>query len=61
VIEEWKVDDEMTVSEIVPDSKVVSNDRSTNAYRNKNAIFRIDPRLNGNKQSYYVTKQYVQE
>ncbi|KAK6097628.1 Vacuolar import and degradation protein 27 [Batrachochytrium dendrobatidis] len=50
VIEEWKVDDDMDVNEIIPDKKYAQlTQEKTVIGINSNAIFRIDPRLAGNK------------
>ncbi|KAH6566409.1 hypothetical protein BASA60_009488 [Batrachochytrium salamandrivorans] len=50
VIEEWKVDDDMEINEIIPDKKYAQlTQEKTVIGINKNAIFRIDPRLSGNK------------
>lgn len=50
----------MTVNDIVPDSKYAQmTAQQTLIGINKNAIFRIDPRLNGNKRVISESKQYV--
>ena len=57
VVEEWKVDDIMSVDEILPDSK--TSTEKTLIGINHNSIFRIDPRLAGNKRVDAESKQYV--
>ncbi|KAJ3278536.1 hypothetical protein HK104_002249 [Borealophlyctis nickersoniae] len=59
VVEEWKVDDNMSVDDLVPDSKYAQmTPQKTLIGINHNAIFRIDPRLRGNKRVDTETMQY---
>ncbi|KAJ3117592.1 hypothetical protein HDU96_006190 [Phlyctochytrium bullatum] len=59
VVEEWKVDDIMTVDTIVPDFKgAAMTTQKTVVGINKNSIFRIDPRLKGNKRVESESNQY---
>ncbi|KAJ3219620.1 hypothetical protein HDU67_000108 [Dinochytrium kinnereticum] len=60
VVDEWKVDDVMTVDSIVPDFKSAPmTTRQTLVGINHNSIFRIDPRLSGTKMVQAESKQYV--
>ncbi|KAI8853235.1 VID27 cytoplasmic protein-domain-containing protein [Chytridium lagenaria] len=60
VVEEWKVDDYMAVDSIVPDFKSAAmTPQRTLVGINQNSIFRIDPRLAGNKLVESESKQYV--
>ncbi|KAJ3098937.1 hypothetical protein HDU97_003574 [Phlyctochytrium planicorne] len=60
VVEEWKVDDVMTVDSIIPDFKSAAmTPNKTIVGINHNAIFRIDPRQSGNKLVQEESKQYV--
>ena len=50
----------MTVDDVIPDTKYSQlTAQKTLIGINKNAIFRIDPRLNGNKRVENESKQYV--
>jgi len=60
VVEEWKVDDYVAVTNIVPDSKYAPMTPSkTLIGLNANSIFRIDPRLAGTKKVEAESKSYV--
>ncbi|KAI8803463.1 VID27 cytoplasmic protein-domain-containing protein [Cladochytrium replicatum] len=60
VVEEWNVDDIMTVDEILPENKYAQmTPQKTLIGINHNAIFRIDPRLSGKKRVDSESKQYV--
>jgi hypothetical protein len=57
---EWKVDDNVAVHEILPESKYAQlTPQKTFVGINRNSIFRIDPRLNGNKRVVDESKQYA--
>ncbi|KAI9183773.1 VID27 cytoplasmic protein-domain-containing protein [Polychytrium aggregatum] len=59
VVEEWKVDEYMPVLNILPVSKYAQmTPEKTLLGHNSKAIFRIDPRLSGNKRVDTETKQY---
>ncbi|KAI8930382.1 VID27 cytoplasmic protein-domain-containing protein [Entophlyctis helioformis] len=50
VVEEWKIDDDMDVTEILPETKYAQMTPSkTFVGMGRNAIFRVDPRLSGKK------------
>ncbi|KAI9013163.1 VID27 cytoplasmic protein-domain-containing protein [Gaertneriomyces semiglobifer] len=60
VVEQWKVDDSRTVDEIVPDNKYAQmTPAKTLIGLSHNSIYRIDPRLAGNKLVEEQSKQYV--
>ncbi|KAJ3035231.1 hypothetical protein HDV00_004139 [Rhizophlyctis rosea] len=60
VVEEWKVHDDMLVDEMVPDKKYAQlTPQQTLIGLNRNALFRIDPRLSGNKLVDAESKQYA--
>ncbi|TPX32054.1 hypothetical protein SmJEL517_g04768 [Synchytrium microbalum] len=60
IVEEWKVDDTIPVDSILPDSKFAQlTPQKTFIGINHNTIFRVDPRLSGNKRVDAETKQYV--
>ncbi|KGG51833.1 hypothetical protein DI09_265p10, partial [Mitosporidium daphniae] len=60
VVEEWKIDADATVTNIVPDSKYAQMTAcQTLIGMNHNSIFRIDPRLSGTKRVESESKQYV--
>ena len=60
VVEEWKIDEDATVTNIVPDSKYAQmTPCQTLIGMNHNSIFRIDPRLAGTKKVESESKQYV--
>ncbi|KAJ3054891.1 hypothetical protein HK097_000467 [Rhizophlyctis rosea] len=59
VVEEWKVHDHIKVDEMVPDTKYAQlTPQQTLIGLNRNALFRIDPRLGGNKLVEEQSKQY---
>jgi hypothetical protein len=60
VVEEWKVHDDIDVSHIAPDNKFAQTTREqTLVGASHNALFRIDPRISGNKMVDSQFKQYV--
>jgi len=60
VVEEWKVHDDITVDHIHPDAKFAQMTREqTLVGASHNALFRIDPRISGNKMVESQYKQYV--
>ncbi|KAF8138516.1 VID27 cytoplasmic protein-domain-containing protein [Boletus edulis] len=60
VVEEWKVHDDVTVDHMAPDSKFAQTTREqTLVGASHNALFRIDPRISGNKMVDSQYKQYV--
>lgn len=60
VVEEWKVHDDITVKEIAPDSKFAQTTaQQTIVGTSHNALFRIDPRVSGNKLVDGEFKQYT--
>src|ERR1700712_3173775 len=60
VVEEWKVHDDVTVSHMAPDSKFAGTTREqTLVGASHNALFRIDPRVSGNKMVDSQYKQYA--
>ncbi|KAJ1569850.1 hypothetical protein HK096_000286 [Nowakowskiella sp. JEL0078] len=60
VVEEWKVDDDMQVEEIIPDMKYAQmTPQKTLIGMNHSALFRIDPRLSGKKRVDSESKQYT--
>ena len=60
VVEEWKVHPDITVEHIAPDSKFAqTTPGQTLVGASHNGLFRIDPRLSGNKIVDSEFKQYV--
>ncbi|KAF8974505.1 VID27 cytoplasmic protein [Flammula alnicola] len=60
VVEEWKVHDDITVDHIAPDNKFAPTTREqTLVGVSHNSLFRIDPRVAGNKLVDSQYKQYV--
>ncbi|KAG8865237.1 hypothetical protein FRB96_000127 [Tulasnella sp. 330] len=60
VVEEWKVHDDIPVSHIAPDSKFAQGTaQQTFVGTSSNGLFRIDPRISGNKLVGDQFKQYV--
>ncbi|KIJ70025.1 hypothetical protein HYDPIDRAFT_104706 [Hydnomerulius pinastri MD-312] len=60
VVEEWKVHDDITVDHMAPDNKFAQTTREqTLVGASHNALFRIDPRVSGNKMVDSQYKQYV--
>ncbi|CAM6031479.1 unnamed protein product [Sphagnum compactum] len=60
VVEEWKIDDHTRLENVVPDSKYAQmTSNKTLIGLSNNSVFRIDPRLAGNKRVDSETKQYV--
>ncbi|KAI0723285.1 VID27 cytoplasmic protein [Earliella scabrosa] len=60
VVEEWKVHDDITVDHIAPDNKFAQmTTEQTVVGISHNALFRIDPRVSGNKMVDSQYKQYV--
>ena len=60
VVEEWKVHDDVTIREIAPDSKFAqTTPQQTIVGTSHNALFRIDPRVSGNKLVDGEFKQYA--
>lgn len=60
VVEEWKVHDNVTVNHMAPDNKFAQTTREqTLVGASHNALFRIDPRISGNKMVDSQYKQYV--
>ncbi|KDQ64569.1 hypothetical protein JAAARDRAFT_28213 [Jaapia argillacea MUCL 33604] len=60
IVEEWKVHDSITVDHIAPDTKFAQTTREqTLVGASHNALFRIDPRVSGNKMVDSQLKQYV--
>ncbi|EJD53620.1 VID27-domain-containing protein [Auricularia subglabra TFB-10046 SS5] len=60
VVEEWKVHDDVQVREIAPDSKFAqTTGEQTIVGTSHNALFRIDPRVSGNKLVDGEFKQYA--
>src|ERR1700749_5041858 len=60
VVEEWHVHDEVSVNEIAPDSKFApTTAQQTLVGTSHNALFRIDPRLSGQKLVDSEYKQYA--
>jgi len=60
VVEEWKVHEDVTVDHMAPDSKFAPTTREqTLVGASHNALFRIDPRISGNKMVDSQYKQYV--
>ncbi|KAF7969306.1 hypothetical protein HWV62_27735 [Athelia sp. TMB] len=60
VVEEWKVHDDITVDHMAPENKFAGTTREqTLVGASHNALFRIDPRISGNKMVDSQYKQYV--
>ncbi|GMK58006.1 hypothetical protein CspeluHIS016_0500380 [Cutaneotrichosporon spelunceum] len=60
IVDEWKVSDDVEVHNIIPDSKYAQmNPQQTLIGHSRNGIFRIDPRVAGNKLVESQFKQYV--
>ncbi|GJE84223.1 VID27 cytoplasmic protein [Phanerochaete sordida] len=60
IVEEWKVNDNIPVRHIAPDSKLAQmTPEQTLIGASGNALFRIDPRLSGDKLVDSQYKQYV--
>jgi len=60
VVEEWKIHDDISVSQIAPDSKFAqTTGTQTLVGTSHNGIFRIDPRLSKNKLVDSEFKQYA--
>ncbi|KAI0774253.1 VID27 cytoplasmic protein [Fomes fomentarius] len=60
VVEEWKVHDDITVDHIAPDNKFAQmTPEQTVVGISHNALFRVDPRVSGNKMVDSQFKQYV--
>ncbi|PPQ98532.1 hypothetical protein CVT24_004023 [Panaeolus cyanescens] len=60
IVEEWKVHDDITVDHIAPDNKFAPTTREqTLVGVSHNALFRIDPRVSGNKLVDSQYKQYT--
>ncbi|GJJ07605.1 hypothetical protein Clacol_001808 [Clathrus columnatus] len=60
VVEEWKVHDDVTVDHIAPNTKFAQvQPERTLVGASHNALFRIDPRISGNKMVDSEYKQYV--
>ncbi|KAF8558941.1 VID27-domain-containing protein [Imleria badia] len=60
VVEEWKVHEDVTVDHMAPDNKFAQTTREqTLVGASHNALFRIDPRISGNKMVDSQYKQYV--
>ncbi|KAI0092847.1 VID27 cytoplasmic protein [Irpex rosettiformis] len=60
IVEEWKVNDNVPVKHIAPDSKFAPmTHQQTLVGASGNALFRIDPRLSGDKLVDSQFKQYV--
>ncbi|KAG6902236.1 hypothetical protein C0995_002868 [Termitomyces sp. Mi166 len=60
IVEEWKVHDDIMVDHIAPDNKFAQTTREqTLVGVSHNSLFRIDPRVSGNKMVENEYKQYV--
>lgn len=60
IVEEWKVHDDVQVNHIAPENKFAqTTPEQTLIGASHNAIFRIDPRISGNKMVDSQFKQYV--
>jgi hypothetical protein len=60
VVEEWKIHEDITVDHIAPDNKFAQTTREqTLVGASHNALFRVDPRISGNKMVESQYKQYV--
>ncbi|EIN10470.1 VID27 cytoplasmic protein [Punctularia strigosozonata HHB-11173 SS5] len=60
IVEEWKVHDDITVDHMAPDNKFAQmTTEQTLVGASGNALFRIDPRVSGNKMVDSQYKQYA--
>ncbi|KAJ6262802.1 Vacuolar import and degradation protein [Drechslerella dactyloides] len=60
VVDEWKVHDDIPITNYLPETKFSQlTDEQTFIGHSKNALFRVDPRLSGNKMVGSELKQYV--
>lgn len=60
VVDEWKVHDDIPINIFAPENKFAQNtDEQTFLGLSKNALYRVDPRLKGNKLVDSELKQYV--
>ncbi|KAI0032040.1 VID27 cytoplasmic protein [Vararia minispora EC-137] len=60
IVEEWKVHDDITVDHMAPESKYAqTTHEQTLVGASHNALFRIDPRVSGNKLVNSQYKQYA--
>lgn len=60
VVEEWKIHDDVPVLNIAPDSKFAqTTPQETFVGTSGNAVFRVDPRVSGNKMVESQFKQYT--
>ncbi|KAL1731044.1 VID27 cytoplasmic protein-domain-containing protein [Schizophyllum commune] len=60
IVDEWKVHDDIEVGHIAPDNKFAgATHESTFVGASHNALFRVDPRVSGNKLVDSQFKQYV--
>ncbi|KAF3940706.1 hypothetical protein ABW19_dt0202562 [Dactylella cylindrospora] len=60
VVDEWKVHDDIPIINYVPENKFAQvTDEQTFVGHSKNALFRVDPRLSGNKMVDSELKQYM--
>lgn len=60
VVEEWQIHDSSPITSMIPDSKYAQmTDQSTFIGLNANSLFRVDPRLAGNKRVDAEMKSYA--
>lgn len=60
IVDDWKISDSVEVDNIIPDSKYAQmNPQQTLIGHSHNGLFRIDPRLSGNKLVEGQFKQYA--
>ncbi|TRM67758.1 VID27 cytoplasmic protein-domain-containing protein [Schizophyllum amplum] len=60
IVDEWKIHDDIEVGNIAPDNKFAgATHESTFVGASHNALFRVDPRVSGNKLVDSQFKQYV--
>lgn len=60
IVEQWTVDENLTVNAIAPDNKLAQTTAEhTLVGTSHNSLFRIDPRVSGNKLVQNQFKQYV--
>ncbi|KAF3927140.1 hypothetical protein ABW20_dc0100093 [Dactylellina cionopaga] len=60
VVDEWKVHDDIPLLNYIPENKFAQlTDEQTFIGHSKNALFRVDPRLSGNKMVDSQLKQYM--
>ena len=60
IVEEWKVHDDITVDHVAPNTKFSqTTHEQTLVGTSHNALFRIDPRMSGNKLVDSQYKQYA--